>query len=245
MIIPFIVFLCWGSFLNVFAYRLITHKGLWSRSQCPHCHTPILWYDLIPVLSWFVLKGRCRQCHRPISILYPLIELLTASVCTALLYALPTRYFSVSFLYTTALIITIRTDAEFMLIPRICSLSLIPLGIIASYFGTLPISTAESALGALLGYGSLATIAYLYKKRTGVTGMGDGDPELLAGIGSCVGIQGVWYTLLIGSLTATLYACALLLMHKAAAHTKIPFGPFLALGGLITLFLPLYICIRI
>jgi len=240
MIIPFMFFLCWGSFLNVFAHRLIIRSSLWSRSACPQCFTPIKWYDLIPIVSWFLLKGRCRYCAKPISLLYPFIELLTAVTCTALLYMVPPHYFLVSFLCATAMIITIRTDAEFMLISRLCSLYLVPVGLLASSLDFLPISFVESLCGTLIGYSSLALVAYLYKKRTGITGLGDGDPELLAGIGSCVGVHGIWHVLLIGSLTATLYACFLMLFYKAGSNTKIPFGPFLAFGAIIALFLPFY-----
>ena len=237
LILPFTVFLCWGSFLNVCAYRLITGGSLWPRSACPHCHNTITWYDLFPVLSWLALHGKCRFCNAPISPLYPFIELLTASVCTVFLYIINPTYFPAYFLLATALIITIRTDSEFMLIPRLCSLYLVPMGITLAIFQFLPLSWPESISGALIGYVTLAGIAYLYKKKTGVTGMGDGDPELLAAIGAFVGVTGVWYTLLIASLSASLYALILIALHKAAADTKIPFGPFLACGALATVLL--------
>ncbi len=237
LILPFTVFLCWGSFLNVCAYRLITGGSLWSRSACPNCHNLLHWYDLFPILSWLTLRGKCRSCKAPISPLYPLIELLTASVCTVFLCTINPVYFPAYFLLTTALIITIRTDSEFMLIPRICSLYLVPVGIALAAFQYMPISWPESICGALMGYITLAAIAYLYKKKTGVTGMGDGDPELLAAIGSFVGVTGVWYTLLIASLSASLYAFILIALHKAGSDTKIPFGPFLAVGALATIVL--------
>ena len=236
LILPIITFLCWGSFLNVCAYRIIMGGSLWSRSACPHCATHIAWYDLIPVISWLALNGKCRSCKQPISILYPFIELLTAVTCTALLATTYPSYFLSYFILTTALLITIRTDMEFMLIPRLCSIYLVPVGVGLSSMYLLPISWAESVCGALCGYIILAAIAYFYKKRTGVTGMGDGDPELLAGIGSFIGVNGVWYTLLIGSLSASAYALCLIGLHKASSESKIPFGPFLAFGALISLF---------
>lgn len=232
MLIPFVTFLCWGSFLNVCAYRLIMGGSLWSRSACPHCTKPIKWQYLIPIVSWIALEGKCRICKQPISKLYPFIELLTALICTVLLYITYPPYFLSYFILTTALIITIRTDLEFMLIPRLCSIYLVPVGIILSICNVLPISWHESMIGSLIGYSILAIVSYLYKKRTGITGMGEGDPELLAGIGSFVGINGVWYTLLIGSLSATVYALGLMAFDRATSDTKIPFGPFLALGAL-------------
>lgn len=234
MILPILIFLCWGSFLNVVAYRLITGGSLFSRSACPHCQTPLAWYDLVPVLSWISLRAQCRTCGKRISILYPCIEIFTAVSCTLFLYTVPTIYFPGYFLFITALIIVIRTDAEFMLIPQLCSLYLVPVGTVFSFFNRLPITPIESIVGAACGYGTLALIAYLYKKRTGVTGMGDGDPELLAGISSFVGISGMLHTLLIGSLSATAYALLLMALHKADSETKIPLGPFLALGGIVS-----------
>jgi leader peptidase (prepilin peptidase) / N-methyltransferase len=232
MIIPILIFLCWGSFLNVIAHRLISGDFLFSRSRCPHCHTYLAWYDLIPVISWFSLHGRCRYCKNSISILYPFVELITAITCTVFLYYTPPAYFVSYFLFITTLIIVIRTDLEHMLIPRVCSLYLIPVGIVLSVFQQLPITPINSFLGAFFGYCSLAVIAYAYKKSTGITGMGDGDPELLGGIGSFVGITGVLHTLLISSLTATIYALFLIMLHRTNSKTKIPFGPFLALGGI-------------
>ncbi len=237
LILTFIIFLCWGSFLNVCGYRLIEGGSLFSRSQCPHCSHLLAWYDLIPLLSWFLLQGKCRYCNKHISWLYPFIELFTAVTCTALLYTVDLIYFPAYFLLATALIITMRTDFEFMLIPRICSIYLVPIGVMLSGWSFLPLSWQESLMGACIGYATLAGIAYLYKKRTGVTGMGEGDAELIAGIGSFVGITGVWYTLLIGSLTATAYAVCLIAFHKAASDTKVPFGPFLSIGTFLTMLL--------
>lgn len=231
-VLSFIIFLCWGSFLNAFAYRLITGGSLWLRSQCPRCQKEIAWFDLIPVISWVALNGNCRSCQRPISKLYPFIELLTAVSCTILVYTAYPFYFLSYFLFISALIVVIRTDLEFMLIPRLCSIYLVPVGIMLSALHRLPLTWQESSAGAAIGYGILAIVAYLYKKRTGVTGMGEGDPELLAGIGSFVGLTGVWHTLLVGSLSATAYAVALMVFYKVTSHSKIPFGPFLAFGAL-------------
>lgn len=183
------------------------------------------------MISWIALKGHCRFCKKSISWLYPFIELLTALSCTVLLYTVDPHYFLAYFLLTTALIITVRTDFEFMLIPRLCSLYLVPVGLFLSVAKQLPITPVESICGALMGYLVLAGVSYLYTKRTGNAGMGEGDPELLAGIGAFVGVTGIWYTLLIGSLTATAYALLIMLFQKATSHTKIPFGPFLALGA--------------
>jgi prepilin signal peptidase PulO-like enzyme (type II secretory pathway) len=111
------VWLCWGSFLNVVAYRILHKKSIVKpRSQCPHCNHSLAWLDLIPVLSWVYLKGRCRYCGQPISTLYPFIEILTTLVMTLLVIMAPTRYVPAYFILFSALIVTIRSDIETMLI---------------------------------------------------------------------------------------------------------------------------------
>ncbi len=113
----FILFVCWGSFLNVVAYRLIRAEDIISkRSSCTRCQHPIAWYDLIPILSWFILRGRCRNCHSPISLLYPLIEAITAVTLLWAWFVYDLPAFSIYFIYISALIVSIRTDLEEMVI---------------------------------------------------------------------------------------------------------------------------------
>ncbi|MCX5922679.1 MAG: prepilin peptidase [Candidatus Dependentiae bacterium] len=228
------LFLCWGSFLNVVAYRLI-HNGslLRPRSYCPHCRRTLAWYDLIPVLSWLLLKGSCRYCKKSISFLYPLIELVTALSMTMLTIYVPWDYFLGYFIFFSALIVTIRTDLEFMLVSRFVSLFLVPLGILLSFFNLLPLSLCESALGALIGYGILAGIARTFFILTKKEGLGQGDVDLLAFIGSFTGIYGCWISLLIGSLAGSVIGITYMAFFKPNKSFKIPFGPFLALGAMI------------
>src|SRR2546428_8423420 len=122
--------LCWGSFLNVVGYRLMKDEHLLDRSRCIHCKHQIAWYDLIPVISYFMLKGKCRACRQPISGLYPFIELFTTMSMLLLYYLVDFEYFIAYFLFFSALIITIRTDLETMLISRWVTLVLVPFGLI-------------------------------------------------------------------------------------------------------------------
>lgn len=233
--------LCWGSFLNVLAYRFINHISLLAPSACPQCHTPLAWYDNIPLISYILLRGHCRACAQPISWLYPFIEFFTAFSLT-LLY-MSHDYFWGYFILFSALIVTIRSDLETMFISRFVTLALIPLAVAFSFLDLIPIVPINSIFGAALGYGFLWAIATGFHWITGKEGMGEGDFDLMALIGSFTGVLGAWTSLLIGSLLGS--ACGLLfLLHKGEFDRtiKIPFGPFLATGAILYVFFQEWIC---
>lgn len=228
------IWLCWGSFLNVVAYRLVREQSIVRpRSRCPHCQHQLTWYDNIPVISWIILGGACRYCHRTISALYPLIELLTVIVMSMLCLITPSRYIPAYFIFFSALIVTLRSDLETMLISQYVTLFIIPIGFICSYFNLLPISLTQSFMGTLFGYGFLWTIAYAFKIITGKKGMGEGDFELLALIGSFLGISGTWYSLMVASILGAVVGIIMMSFGKAGRNTKIPFGPFLSIAGIL------------
>jgi leader peptidase (prepilin peptidase) / N-methyltransferase len=235
--IPFLVSvgLCWGSFLNVIAYRLMqtTPFSLLDRSHCTSCSHQLAWYDLIPVVSWFMLEARCRYCSTPISWLYPFIELISATSLTLLALMVPLHYFFAYFIFFSALIITIRTDAEYMLISQLTSVYLAPVGIICSQFNLLPISTPISLVGAASGYVGLYTVAKFFKICSGKDGLGQGDIELLACIGAFTGPWGCWTSLFIGSIVGSAFGILYIFITKKSSTAKIPFGPFLALGAIV------------
>lgn len=225
-------FFCWGSFLNVVGHRLVNDKSLLGRSCCPRCSAPIAWYDNIPAVSWFMLRGKCRACSKPISILYPLIEFLTPLLLTTLY--LSSHYFLGYFVFFSALIVTIRSDLESFLISRLVTLTLIPVGVIFSVMDLIPILPMNSILGAAFGYALLwivAKISYAVKK---IECIGQGDLDLLALIGSFTGIVGVWTSITVGSLLGSLLGIIYLgMIGKLQRNARIPFGPFLALGAII------------
>lgn len=229
----FSIFLIWGSFLNVVAYRLIKGQSIiFPGSRCIHCHQPIAWFDNIPLFSWFFLFGKCRHCHQRISILYPFIELCTALSLTLLWYVVPISYFISYFIFFSALIISIRSDLETMLISRVVTINLIPIALFLSAFGLLPIRPVESMLGSLFGYFILFFTARAFKYLTGKEGIGQGDLDLLACIGAFIGPMGSWFTLFAGSLSGSMVGLLYLFMTQQDRTVKIPFGPFLALGAI-------------
>lgn len=244
-----LIFLCWGSFLNVIAVRLVNQIPFFTkRSMCPFCNQIIVWYDNIPILSWILLKSKCRFCKKYISILYPFIEILTSILMTFLFLKIfyfnncfifeesNILYFVSYFIFFTALIVAVRTDMQALVIPQIFSLWLIPFGLGFSFFNFIYISFSNSLVGAILGYGSLWLTAIIFKKITKKEGLGVGDMELLGMIGSFLGIIGVWVTLLIGSLSGLMIGLSYILITKQNKFTKIPFGPFLVFGAIIYFF---------
>lgn len=229
--------LMWGSFLNVVAYRLMVGQSIITpRSHCISCKQTIAWYDNIPVISWIILRGKCRSCTASISWLYPCIE-LSALTIFALSQYISHLYFLGYFILFSALIVTIRTDLEYMLIiPEIC-LYPIPLAWILSYNGLLQIDLSQSIIGTIIGYGLLWSIARLYYLVTKKQGLGEGDFDLMALIGAFTGVEGVFSALFLASWTGTIVGTIYLLLYKQSKECRIPFAPFLSFGAIIYVFL--------
>jgi len=164
--------------------------------------------------------------------LYPFIELLTTVLLSLLYVYVPTHYFFAYFIFFSALIVTIRTDIETMLISRFVTLFLIPFGFLLTIFNLLPINLTESVIGTITGYLFLLIISTLFEKITGKTGIGQGDLDLLAFIGAFTGIAGCWASLTIGSIFGSLFGIIYLFLLNYPRDTKIPFGPFLAFGAI-------------
>ena len=225
--------MCWGSFLNVVGYRIIRGKSfITPRSRCPHCNHAIAWYDNIPVISWLLLNGHCRSCKKPISILYPFIELVTAIVMSLLYLNVDHHYFFGYFFFFSALIVTIRSDLETMLISRWATLFLIPISLWLCYAGLLPLTLHTGIIGTCFGYLTLTVLRTTFFMFTGKEGLGQGDLDLLAFIGSCTGIIGCWVALLIGSIAGSCYGIGYSRITGNKHSLKIPFGPFLALSAI-------------
>lgn len=234
----FLFGLCIGSFLNVCIYRVpagqsIVHPG----STCPGCRQPIRFYDNIPLLSYLLLRGRCRRCGIAIPLRYPLVEALTGffALITYLTFG-PTLTALVHFVFAAALLTVTFIDIDHRIIPDVISLPGIVVFFIASFW--LPtVSWLDAALGVLIGGGSLLAIAWGYRLATGKEGMGGGDVKLLAMIGAMIGWQGVLFTIFAASATGTLAGVLHMLQTRSRdLKTAIPFGPFLAIGALVYLF---------
>jgi leader peptidase (prepilin peptidase)/N-methyltransferase len=228
-----------GSFLNVVIWRLPRDESLLRPgSHCPSCGAPIRWYDNIPVLSWLLLRGRCRSCRGWISIRYPLIELFAALLCLGLLYRYgPSWRFLAYFVIAAALLAASAIDLEHRIIPDEISLGGIGLGLGLAFFTHATVLRWESLIGAVVGFLALFLVMAVYWLFTRREGMGLGDAKLLAVIGAFLGWPAIPFVLFAGSLAGTLAGLVVILLRKRGRFYKIPFGPFLSLGAWLWLFL--------
>ena len=226
-----------GSFLNVCIVRLPEQRSIVRPpSHCPTCRRDIAWYDNVPLLSYVLLRGRCRGCGTRISPLYPAVELLTGALAVALWLRLgPTLAFAGYFVFAAALITVTFIDLDHRIIPDVISLPGILVGLAVSFVSPL-VTPVDAVLGILAGGGVLLAIALAYQTIRGQEGMGGGDVKLLAMIGAFLGWQSVFVTLMVASLIGSLIGVVLMLYQRADTKLAIPFGPFLACGALIYLF---------
>jgi leader peptidase (prepilin peptidase)/N-methyltransferase len=212
------------------------------RSACPHCQTPIAARHNVPVLGWLWLRGRCAQCRERISMRYPLVELLTG-----LLSALVAWKFGFSASLLCALLITwylvamAGIDVDHQLLPDVLTLPLMWGGLLASLWALpgvsqhLPVEPRAALIGAAAGYLSLWSVYQLFRIATGKEGMGYGDFKLLAALGAWLGWKMLLPIVLMSALVGALVGIALMAFRRHAAAQPIPFGPFLAAAGFITM----------
>lgn len=230
--------LCIGSFMNVCIYRLPESKSIvYPPSACPKCGYQIRFYDNIPVLSYVWLRGKCRQCSVPISIRYPLIEIMAGlfAVCVYLKFGL-TPEAVIYYAFIASLLVITYIDIDHQIIPFVIVIPGIPLGFLASF--VLPnLTYADSALGILAGGGSLWLILKSWKLIKGYEGMGFGDVQLLAMIGAFIGWKGVLFTLFVSSALGTIVGVIIMLASQEDLKLRIPFGPFLSIGAMTYLFM--------
>ena len=222
-----------GSFLNVVAYRLPRGESLAKpRSRCPSCETPIKPYDNIPVLSWLILRGKCRHCGHPISPRYPLVE-----ACTALLYAAVVADkdewvgVALGLILVTALIPITLIDFETRLIPNLITGPAAVAALVAGLALDLDGVPEQLIAGAAAaGFFFIAVLAY-------PRGMGMGDVKLAGVMGLCLG-KAVAPAILIGLIAGVVVGAVIIARVGAreGRKTAVPFGPFLALGSVIALF---------
>lgn len=228
-----------GSFLNVCIYRLPREKSIvLPGSFCPSCEMSIKLYDNIPILSYILLRGRCRLCNARISIRYPMVEAITALLFLLLFEMRGLNLELLGLMLFSSLLIVISfIDLEFRIIPDVLSIGGMIAGLILSLLKGIHPFLRDSLPGVLIGGGVLFAIAYLYQLFTKRDGMGGGDIKLLAMIGAFTGIKGVIFSLLVGSLMGAMVGIPLMLIKGRDEGTKyaIPFGPFLSLGAVIYL----------
>lgn len=262
---PFLMFtasflgLIVGSFLNVVIHRLPKmmqadwemqcaelrneappkkqrYNLMVPRSACPHCQHPITARENIPVLSWLMLGGKCAACRAKIGPRYPLIEIVTSLLSVAVVWKFGATWQTLGgLIFVWALIALAFIDFDTSLLPDSITLPLIWLGLLfnlTANFTPLP----QAVVGAVAGYLILWSIYWLFKLATGKEGMGFGDFKLLAAIGAWLGWELLPVTILLSSVVGTIVGIGMIVLIKHDRRVPIPFGPYLAGGGLVALF---------
>ena len=230
----FIFGACWGSFLNMVAWRLLSDAAItYYRSYCPDCKRHIAWYDLIPIISWMILRGTCRNCQSRISALYPFIETLAGFLAIAAYITLPTHDLIWYSIFASTLLITIHTDIRAYAISSLVTAWCLPISIVFSIWHITPIPWEESIAAAVCAYLLFAGINALFAYKKGVTTLGHGDWELIAYIASMIGFNGLIMTMLWGSIITVLLPLHPYYRHNGIRETQLPFGASLALAAII------------
>ncbi len=247
-----------GSFLNVCIARVPLEKSIISPpSHCPRCKTPIRWYDNIPLVSYAMLRGRCRTCGQHISWRYPLVELLNG-----LLFLLAFSEFGFTgetllvMALCSSLVVITFIDLDHQIIPDVITYPGMVIGLVVAPFfmttlagplpfgldGVLPFlgqystSFLNALIGLLLGGAPLYLIGFLWEKLRKVEAMGGGDVKYMAMVGGFLGWKGAFLTIMLGAMSGSIVGVTLIVLKKHQADKVIPFGPFLAFGTLLTLF---------
>lgn len=228
---------CLGSFANVVIYRLPQGKSVvLPGSHCYSCQAPIRWYDNIPLVSWLLLRGKCRQCGARFSFRYFFVELLMAT-----LFTLAYFYFGLSWnlvealLFLFGLVCCTFIDFDHMILPDEFTLSGIVIGLLGAWLNPQR-ELLDAFVGVLIGGGFLWAMAYLYYVFTRQDGMGGGDIKLLAWIGAVLGWKAVPFVIMASAIIGSVIGLILARKQKQGLKTMIPFGPYLALGAVLYMF---------
>ena len=228
-----------GSFLNVVIYRMPRNKSIiYPSSSCPNCGYKIKWYENIPIISYILLKGKCKNCSSKISLRYPLVELLTGVLFVAayLKWGLSIDLFF-NLIFISLVIAITFIDFDFKIIPDELNLLGFISGFVYSFFRE-NFTPLDALLGALTGAGFLFVVAFLYLKLRKIEGLGMGDVKLLAFFGTYLGWFGGLFTIFLGSLIGAVFG--IIMAYRKNQDNKgqfeIPFGPFLSLAATVYLF---------
>ena len=254
-LLAFLYGLIIGSFLNVCIYRLPRDLSIVKpRSFCPACERQIAWYDNIPVLSYFLLGGKCRHCSARISIRYPIVELITGALFFLIVAALGPTLVALKLCVLAALLVGLTfTDLDALILPDEFTLGGTAAGIVFAWF--VPVddmvirlgmsvaglrpgphwgSVAESVAGAVLPAGFLALGGWLFEKIRHKEGLGLGDVKMIAMVGAFMGLRAALLTLVIGSIAGSVIGVIYIYATKKDASTyELPFGAFLGFAGIL------------
>jgi leader peptidase (prepilin peptidase)/N-methyltransferase len=235
-----------GSFLNVIIHRYPLHESIvFPPSRCPDCQTPIRWYDNIPLLSYFVLRGRCRHCRSGIAPRYLLVELANALFYLALyLRTGPTIGFLMIAAIVSMTIALIFIDLDIQILPDVIDLPGLAIGLGAAALGAVPFDSdlsvaatlQEAIIGAVAGAGVLLAIGAAYKLVRRIEGMGLGDVKMMAMIGAVGGWRAIPAVLLLASVAGAAVGVPVALRSGRGMQLPLPFGVFLGLAFLAVLF---------
>jgi len=238
--LPFIIFIfgaVFGSFLNVLISRIPKGESIINPpSHCPFCGRKIRFYDNIPIISYLILKGKCRDCGKQIPLRYLWVELITAFLALLLFYKFGFfPQFLISFLFSCSMIVIAVIDYDYQIIPDVITLpGMVIFSALSIFF--MGVSLRDALLGILFGGGILLSLYYGYKLLTKREGMGGGDIKMLAMIGGFFGWQSLFFIVLFSSFVGTVVGLSIILLRKRDMKYAIPFGPFLSLAAISQLF---------
>jgi len=221
-----------GSFLNVCIYRLPRGQSVnWPGSRCTTCDRSLAWYENIPIVSWVVLRGRCRTCGERISVMYPIVEAITAAMFIAgyFIYGW-TPLLAVRLAFTCAMIVLFVIDLQHYLLPNVITVPGIVIGFALSL--VLPPGWKASLIGLIAGGGLLFAIAEAWYRFRGIEGLGMGDVKMLAMIGAFLGWKLMLVTLVLSSFAGSLIGVGAIALGRGGMKSMLPFGTFLAVGAL-------------
>ena len=248
--------LCIGSFLSVVIARLPLEESIVTpRSRCPKCRRLIAWYDNIPVLSYVLLRARCRRCGVSISARYPGVEALTAliSVLVAYRYGLAPEW-GITLAFSASMIVLVLIDLDHRILPDVITLNGIWIGMAVSLYLALPselavrlygfvgvevlntriLALTASLAGVAFGGGLLWLVREAFFRIRGIEGMGFGDVKMMAMVGAFLGLPLTLLTILLGSVAGSVIGLTMIRLFGKSRDYELPFGTFLGVGAVIT-----------
>ncbi len=226
-----------GSFLNVCIYRLPREESIiFPVSHCMTCQTPIKFYDNIPILSYIILRGKCRHCREPFSIQYPIVEALNGLIFLGTFFAFGLTGLTLVYsIFISAMLVVTVIDFHHQIIPDEISVGGIPIGFFAAIL-VLPLTWTDSLLGIVIGGGILLTFGLFWLFVFKIEGMGMGDVKLMATVGAFLGWKMAILTIIAGSFFGSIVGVILMGVSGKDLKTKIPFGSFLAPTAALAIF---------
>ena len=227
---------CFGSFANVLIYRMPANESITTRSRCGSCHKNIPWYQNVPLLAYFFLKGKCAQCGAKYSIRYPLVEFIMASLFCFTIFTYGMTWTTLEYLILVFGLVTASfIDLDHMILPDEITLGGLVIGLIGALLNPER-QFMDAVFGVLFGGGILWLVAYVYFIFTGRDGLGGGDIKLLAWLGALLGWRSIPFIILTSSVVGSIVGLLISRKNEDGLKTMIPFGPFLAFGALLYIF---------